>query len=341
METKSTLLTFLFLLISIGFFAQSEMSIEDIDNDGDVTIELIKKIEAEHELRKMLIGVNQSSEGFLRMISDNDLSFWTKNKRRLTISNHGSIGIGVKDPQARLHINGGDIIAQTQLRIFGNIGLQEARLSFLTADTRIGGILTRGNNLILDLAQQGDIKLSINNQDHLIVQSGGNIRIPGLNGSETRNLVVDKNGNLRTEQSEAPEDIHMVIPITHFHAMFGTTIQNFFGLSIHAPNVWNHFNLDGMHMSPTFHHTKVLIKELTIYYMDEDDGKDITFVVRPPNGDEIRQESSGFSSDVQSIIFTLNFEIDQSEAEQMSLAVFGAKNDKLTIRKTKIVYQKI
>jgi len=308
METKSTLLTFLFLLISIGFFAQSEMSIEDIDNDGDVTIELIKKIEAEHELRKMLIGVNQSSEGFLRMISDNDLSFWTKNKRRLTISNHGSIGIGVKDPQARLHINGGDIIAQTQLRIFGNIGLQEARLSFLTADTRIGGILTRGNNLILDLAQQGDIKLSINNQDHLIVQSGGNIRIPGLNGSETRNLVVDKNGNLRTEQSEAPEDIHMVIPITHFHAMFGTTIQNFFGLSIHAPHVWNHFNLDG---------------------------------VRPPNGDEIRQESSGFSSDVQSIIFTLNFEIDQSEAEQMSLAVFGAKNDKLTIRKTKIVYQKI
>ncbi len=100
------------------------MSIEDIDNDGDATIEIIKKVTTEHELRNMLLGVNQSSGGFLRMVSDHDLSLWTDNKRRLTIANSGLIGVGVNSPVARLHVGSGDIIVQTQTRIIGNLGLR-------------------------------------------------------------------------------------------------------------------------------------------------------------------------------------------------------------------------
>lgn len=334
----STLLLLILLLLSfLDSDAQIEMSIEDIDNDGDATIEIIKNATAEHELRNMLLGVNQSSGGFLRMISDHDLSLWTKNKRRFTVANDGFIGVGINDPEARLHVGSGDIIAQTQTRIFENLGLQEARLSFFAGDARVGGILSRGSNIIIDNENSGDIKLRSKDIDHMIVRSDGNIRMPAYGGSGNRNLIVDPNGNINAvEIEEEAEDIHMKIPVTQFQAMFGTTINSLFG-GIWAPPTFFQQNLTGLRTTPVFHHTRVLIKELKVYFIDNDND-DITFQVYTPDNDPIIETSAGING---SITFELDVEIDQSQDEDLRLIILGARSDNLLINGAKIIYQKL
>lgn len=333
MKNSTVLLSFFLVIASLKVSSQSELSIEDIDNDGDVTIEIIKKLSAKDELRNMLLGVNQSSGGFLRMISDDDLSFWTKNMRRLTIANNGQVGVGLSDPKASLHVGPGDIIAQTQLRIIGNLGLQEARLSFFSGDSRIGGLLSRGSNLILESENKGSIFLRSEDTDHLIARPDGNIIVPGLSGSGHRNLTVDQNGTLKAEETE---DIHMMIPVTQFQAMFGLTINSLFG-GIWTPPSFFQQNLTGLRVTPVFHHTRILIKTLRIDFIDNDNDN-ITFQVYPPGADPIIETSEGING---SITFQLDATIDQSLDEDLRIIILGAKNDNLFINGAKIVYQKL
>lgn len=319
--------------IVVSIHGQHEMSIEDMDNDGDAVLELLKQNTKQHLERHMIIGVNQSSEGFLRMVSDHDLSLWTDNKRRLTINNGGFVGIGTHPAQARLHVAGGDIIAQTQLRIIGNLGIHEGRFSFYSEDFLQGSLISRGSNIILERAGLGGLILRTNDNDRLRIGSSGLVTIPDLAGSGQSIVVVDESGNLKRIEAEAQE-IHMQIPVNHFQAMFGTTMHNEFG-RIWAPPQLFQQNLVGMYWKPIFHHNKVLIKSISIDYID-DDSASMTFRINH-NGQSTELFSTNDSS--SRTFEDLNIEIDQREDILFHVIVFNARKRELSITGGKIVYQ--
>ncbi len=339
MKMNIVFFTLLIGLTGLSLFGQSEMSIEDMDNDGDATIELLKPTTAEHDLRQMLLGVNQSSEGFLRMVSNHDLSFWTNNRRRMTVTNGGFVGINESSPKARLHVGGGDIIAETQLRLFGNLGIHEGRMSFYSGDTRLGGLVSRGNDLLLESVESGNIKFRIKDTDHLIVESDGDLRVPGLGGSGTRNLTVDNNGYIQASafaDDEDDEDIHMLLPSTLFQAMFGLELHTYFGGVWTPPSIF-HLGLSGVKMSPVFHSTRVHLKEFIIFFDDNDNDK-LSFQISITGMDTIIQDSDNING---SISFPLDVELDQSNNEKLTLFVLGTKNEDLQVLGAKVIYQRL
>ncbi len=337
-------LRYLFLCLLLGFstpaaFGQSELSIEDMDNDGDVIIELKAPSSTEIELRHMLLGVNQSSEGFLRMLSDNDLSFWTNSQKRMTLKNNGFIGIGTNNPHAKLQIQNGGLIVETITKIVGGLGLQESNIDFYTDNTKVAGFQYRGNALTMENSGIGDIKFKTNEETRMTIKGNGAIQVPDFSGSGERDIVVDSSGFLKIKTET---DIHMMIPVNYFQPMFSTIIFNNFGGSIYAPGVFPHFNLEGMQVAPMFPYTKVLVTQVEIFYIDNKTGTDIEFRLREPNTSAaIFMTSAGSSELKRSIIYNLSTIVDQSLNEILNILIFGAVNDDLKILGAKVIYSKL
>ena len=176
-------------------FAQTrELELIDWDGNGDVTIEFTTDDPpGDSTHRNMLVGVNESSEGFLRMISDNDLSFWTNNLRRLTIQNGGNVGIGTFNPGAKLEVSSDGINdEQTIVQILESTISDRPILLFSEG----GSLITNGMSIEYDGQLSGTSnKMHINGIDALpkfTVESGGNVGIGETSPVES----LDVNGNI-------------------------------------------------------------------------------------------------------------------------------------------------
>lgn len=123
-SSKVIALTFILSLMSILWInAQTEMIVEDHNNDGDAFIYMYTPPTAVNDARDMLLGFNQSNGGFVRMINPTDLGFWTNNKKRMVIRPSGFVGIGTSSPQTPLHVLESDAL-------FGN------RANILTLESK-------------------------------------------------------------------------------------------------------------------------------------------------------------------------------------------------------------
>ncbi len=198
-------LTFCIAILSpIISFAQSEVIIEDIGSDKEVTIELETddSILANH--RHMHTGI-KNDQGYLKTVSNNDLSFWTNSTRRMTIENNGNVGLGTSNPQDLLHIKTGRFRIQVPSAPKLNL-IFAGSLDFDFSNNKVGGVayspftispfspeaIVFKNNL------EGVINLNTGNQPRLIIKEDGGIRIPWLAQGKPANVYVDNQGNLKT-----------------------------------------------------------------------------------------------------------------------------------------------
>ena len=96
-------------LLLMPFFLSAQnmqFTIADNDQDEDAVFQVLAGSISTTSYRELIMGFNQSNHGWIRTVSDNDLSLWTDNKKRLTIKSDGKVGIGLIDPSSRLHVNG-------------------------------------------------------------------------------------------------------------------------------------------------------------------------------------------------------------------------------------------
>jgi|GEM_PF-2677450 len=179
------------LSASIGFSQSRELIMEDIDDTGDVIIELITNdLPTDPAHRNMILGFNQSNEGFLRMLSDHDLSFWTDNNRRITIDNDGRIGLGESNPTVRMHVKSSGTIDQQTI-----VGLLESNTSNrpILQFSEGGGTITSGMGIEYDgRLGGGDNKMHFNGIDAMpkvTITASGEMGIGEVSPSETLDVV--------------------------------------------------------------------------------------------------------------------------------------------------------
>jgi len=167
----------LFALVFVSTLcnAQSrELELEDVDNQGNVIIEMITNdAPTSSTHRNMVLGFNQSNDGFLNMISKNNLSFWTNNERRITITPTGNMGVGISTPLQLLDINGdiglrdgtGSIKFYEGTAVKAGIDYNGTSIDIETTETASDVILTPADDVILDAG------------DDILFRSGGFTRM--------------------------------------------------------------------------------------------------------------------------------------------------------------------
>ena len=108
----------------------------------------------------LAIGDNNTG---LQQQGDNELAIYTDNAERVRVDKKGNVGIGITNPQAKLHVNGGDAV------ISGKVAIR-------TTNPQID--LAIGDN-DTGLKQQGDGELAIytDNIERVRVAKNGNVGI--------------------------------------------------------------------------------------------------------------------------------------------------------------------
>lgn len=187
----SSLVIITILSTTITFSQSREMIMEDVDDSGDVIIEMITNdAPTDPTHRNMILGFNQSNEGFLRMISDHDLSFWTDNNRRITIDKDGRIGLGESNPTVRMHVKSSGTANQQTI-----VGLLESNASDrpILQFSEGGGTLTSGMGIEYDGRLSGDDnKMHFNGIDAMpkvTITAGGEMGIGEVSPSETLDVM--------------------------------------------------------------------------------------------------------------------------------------------------------
>lgn len=183
-----------------------ELFLEDIDADNDISIEMETNDPQSSNYRHMILGCNTDDEGFIKMLSNNDLSFWTNGFKRMTIENNGNVGIGTSQPQSKLHVKAGRIAVGTITTsdpINQFITNTKTGLDFYTSTNYIGGLSYSKTNqlnttptLAVENKAPGFIKLKVFNEDRMVINSLGEVTIADLASNSTRRVRVDGNGKL-------------------------------------------------------------------------------------------------------------------------------------------------
>jgi len=159
-----------------------ELELEDINDKGDVIIEMITNdAPAAPTHRNMTLGFNQSNDGFIRMLSKSDLSFWTDNVRRVTITDDGKMGVGLSTPLERLDVS-------------GDIGLRDGngQIKFYEGTTVKAGINYDGTSIDIEATETAsDVILSP--ADDVVLDAGDDIYF--RSGGATR-MFMSSNGDL-------------------------------------------------------------------------------------------------------------------------------------------------
>lgn len=194
---KNSIPTLTLLFLSTILFSQREVIVTDMNGNGDAVIELNGGDASPPSYKEMILGFNQSNEGWLRMNTNHDLSFWTNNNKRMTVDKSGFIGIGTSAPTAALDVRG-DVSVEGNLNQTGSGNtLIESTTGTITIKTA-GATVTidENGNINIDAAKnlainaQGDISMSANT---ISMTAASNIDlIAGDNISQTANQNINQ-----------------------------------------------------------------------------------------------------------------------------------------------------
>ena len=330
------------MTLAVNFsYAQHEVILEDIDQDGDAVVEIKNNRASSLDAQQMIFGVNQSSGGFLRTTSYDDLSFWTHNERRLTISKNGMVGIGTDAPEANLHIMNGNLRIDTRTNILNH---SSASYLFLDNGSVKGGLSYTLQNLQSQNTDErtsifcnGDCSTSLSTNDvqRVYGNNSGNVVIPSLTTDQATDLVVDQNGDLGLVEEESTEQ-YMMLGANQWTMLNGCQRNDSKNFAYATDCAF--LQRKGFFMAPSFPANRVRIREIIIFYKDDALLTNIEFCLKP-SGSEICLKSSGSSKDVRSITFNSVFTVDQSDSDFLELRVFDTDSDKKAILGTRIKYE--
>jgi len=164
-----TTITIMMISLLHGY-GQRELLITELESDNAAVIEITGENPNASDHKEMILGFNQSNDGWLRTTTPHDLSFWTNNVKRMTVASNGNIGIGKDDPFTKLDVAGNlNVDGNLTQRGSGNTIIESTSAS-VTIKTAAASILidnqgnitiTGGNNL--SLSADGDISISADN----------------------------------------------------------------------------------------------------------------------------------------------------------------------------------
>lgn len=327
------------LYLPLSLDAQHEVTIEDIGANGDAVIEIVVDSSDNIEARKMILGLNQSSQGFLRMRTDHDLSFWTFNQKRMTIKNSGEVGIGTGTPLEELYVKNGSLGLETET--FGLFGTEErSSLNFYTGSTYQGGITygdgdTDGKFMSFNNTGNSAFFWSSNNQIRMRLNNDGTLRINDLEGVGSRQIYADENGTLTTESSSrliaVKPSQFIVSNLSEDNKLKsnGRRIKGDFPLLVDKVFI---------NANPSIPHSKYLIEEVTFYFYDNE-SEDISFQVFKSLEFSPTGSSSGASTSVRNITIPVNEIVDDTEDYKNWTISVGFFNESHTFYKAVVKYK--
>jgi Chaperone of endosialidase len=169
-----------------------ELVVYDTDNDGDAVLKLV----ADSSSRELLVGVNQSSGGFISMETDNKLDLGTNGITRMTIANNGEVGIGTTSPDRDLTVfdidgNGSAVINVKDATRELFLGVNSIGVSLRSLSNDHMSFWT--NNIRhMTIETSGDVGIGTSNPEYKM-----HIQDNGTAGSPTIDLVLESSTSKR------------------------------------------------------------------------------------------------------------------------------------------------
>lgn len=117
------------------------------------------------------------------------LRFLINNSDTMIVDENGNLGLGLTEPNTRLHINGPDSAAYGQLEVqsTGN----DARLSLYNANN--ASATGRGDIMMSRTAGSEGLRFLINNSDKMIIDENGNVGIGDVAPPQSLSIRKDQN----------------------------------------------------------------------------------------------------------------------------------------------------
>ena len=165
--------------------------------DGGFDYPTVRWFSSNNTSRYMQVGMITPTEHSIRAYgSSSELTFWTASSFSMVIDGGGKVGIGITNPQDKLHVNGDAIISSTRFGDFavGGIDTTGYAIANVAASTNgqsaIVEFVASGNNggyynVVYSCYNGGGAWYYTKN----VVGSGGNIEVAETNGSGSSTLV--------------------------------------------------------------------------------------------------------------------------------------------------------
>jgi len=261
---KKIIFLLLILTLVTEMRAQRELTITEMESDDSAIIRLEGEDLTAPDFVQMELGFKQLAQASLRTLTDHDLSFWTKNTRRMTIKNNGWIGIGTSNPLSELFINNGRLGLETKTFTIPNGGStivsKQTGLDFYSGSDIVGGLKYISPRIILENKQDANVNIATNGLNRMEVSGAGDVKINSLAGTGTRHLLVEADGTLQAEDNSGSK--YLFINPSDFSVYDQLTIISFTAGSL--------FSIDGGETAyyPLDLPQGSTIKSMKIYYID-------------------------------------------------------------------------
>ena len=322
--------------------AQHEVTVEDIGGDGDAVIEIIVDSSDNISPREMILGLNQTSEGFLRMLTDHDLSFWTFNQKRMTVTNTGEVGIGTSNALEKLYVKNGSLGLETETSGLFDTD-ERSSINFYTDSDYKAGITygdtgADGKFMSFNNTDNSAFFWRSNSQTRMVLNADGSLRIDDLEGTDIRPVYVDANGTLIDEPT-----LEMSLDATDLvlHSSDrndGELLYFFDGLKadidLFVENIW-------AIGQPSMPYSKYLIEEVTYIFLDNT-SENLEFQVDVSRigsvSENFKSKSTGTSSNFREITISVDRMIDENAGDVLNCGAFFFDEDHV-LRKVVIKYK--
>lgn len=352
-----TIVLQIFFLLPIMLIAQErELVIIDMDNDKDVVLEISTPNTTIHEERKLRIGINESNDGWLRTMTNHNLTLWTDNKKRMVFDTLGRVSIGNFVPQTNLHINQGGLMLENanynnQLNIYKGASSYRGGISTYQTSQFFSGLINILN--VTDInCQDCNTNIMSNDNVSLIAGSAGGIWIQNLSSvdSVVRKLSVAPDGKLSAPSLS--EEKHAFFGTNLWDKSTGRTgpgvgfctecfVDNGNDLRVNDQLLLGE-TVATFSIKPRLDPTVVYIKEIEVFYADNDDDQNLEIRLSIFSDEDIAVESSeGLTSSPNTRVFNIPVDrvIDQERFESLFIKSGGGiTSEKIFIRGAKITY---
>ena len=333
------------LFASFSFVqAQHEVTVEDIGGNGDAVIEIVVDSSENIDPRKMILGLNQSSEGFLRMRTNHDLSFWTFNKKRMTVTNTGEIAVGTSNALEKLYVKNGSLGLETETSGLFDTD-ERSSINFYTdsdykAGITYGDTQADGKFMSFNNTDNSAFFWRSNSQTRMILNTDGSLRIHDLDGDGQRKVFASNNGILESDptlfNSVNPSDFK-IDPIYRDNGDL-RYFTNELLVEISGP-----LNALSVIASPAIPFDKYFVEEVIFFYLDNISGENMlhtVYVIPLGQGiDSFSESTSGSSSSYRQQIVDVSRIIDESNGDLLQIRSTFRDEHNHALRKVLVKYR--